>query len=84
MKKDKVVVIRFSEEDKIKLEEQVAKTANSLSEYCRRLVLGYEVDNMTSSNTVGALIALWRKMDEDGKVDRVYLDELKKIVLACE
>jgi hypothetical protein len=78
-----IINFRITEEEQKKLKEKAAKTNSTMTDMCKRLVLGYEVENITSVKTIQALIELWQEMS-DKKISQDILDKLKKIILEAE
>jgi len=71
---------RLTEEEKEELKEKAAKTSSSLSDFCKKLILGYEVVNITPYQTIDKLINLWSELEEKN-IDKQSLAKLKNIIL---
>ena len=74
---------RITEQEKESLQKSADKTSSTLSDYCKKLILGYEVENITQEHTISALIELWEQMQAKG-IQQEIIDQLKQIILECK
>jgi len=74
---------RITEQEKESLQKNADKTSSTLTDYCKKLILGYEVENITPEQTIEQLIELWEDM-QSKNIPQNILDKLKQIILNCK
>jgi hypothetical protein len=74
------ISFRLSEEENLSIEKEAKKTSSTKTDYCKKLVLGHEVVNITPYQTIDKLIDLWEELDKQN-LEKKYLDKLKAIIL---
>lgn len=74
------ISFRVTEEENTSIEQQSKKTSSTKTDYCKRLVLGHEVKNITAYQTIDKLIALWQELQKENTKQEL-LDKLKAIIL---
>jgi len=74
------ISFRVSEEENASIEKEAKKTSSTKTDFCKRLVLGHEVNNITAYQTIDKLIALWQELQKENTKQEI-LDKLKAIIL---
>ena len=74
------ISFRVSEEENKQIEKEAKKTSSTKTDYCKRLVLGNEVKNITAYQTIEKLINLWEELEQQN-INKISLDKLKDIIL---
>lgn len=74
------ISFRVTEEENSQIEKEAAKTSATKTDYCKKLVLGNKVKNITAYQTIDKLIILWQELKNEN-VKQEILDKLKAIIL---
>jgi hypothetical protein len=75
--------IKLTKEEELIIYTNAKKTNQTLTDYCKRLILGYEVINITNEQAIISLIAYWQKL-QSMNIDERLLEELKQIITSCK
>jgi len=74
------ISFRVTEQENKIIEKEAGKTSSTKTDFCKKLILGYEVVNITPYQTINKLIDFWEELQKED-IKQEILDKLKAIIL---
>jgi Tfp pilus assembly pilus retraction ATPase PilT len=75
--------IKLRDEEREEIYINAKKTNSTVTDYCKSLILGHEIENTITAQTVDRLIEFWKELQKTN-ISEELLEKLKQIILSLK